>query len=146
GRAQAGHRFAAVMVDVDDFKRINDTLGHSVGDVALAQTARLLKSCVRTGDVVARFGGDEFFVLLDVETTEELEEVVGRMRTEEDVFNRGDHPYLLGLSKGYDFYDPERFATIKEFEEYLDNLMYADKEQRRAQSIGSIPLANRRGA
>lgn len=145
-RAQAGHRFAAIMVDVDDFKRINDTLGHSVGDIALADTARLLKKCVRAGDAVARFGGDEFFVLLDIDTEQELQEIVVRLREEEAAFNNGDRPYVLGLSKGFDFYDPERFATIQQFEEHLDNLMYTDKQRRRAHSTGSVPSLNRRGA
>lgn len=146
-RAQAGtgYRFAAVMVDVDDFKRINDTLGHATGDVALADAARLLKKCVRAGDAVARFGGDEFFMLLDVSTQEELEQVVQRMREEEDRFNSEEHPYLLGLSKGYDFYDPDRFDSIGAFEEHLDNLMYTNKELRRARRTGSIPQQNRRG-
>lgn len=54
-----------MIVDVDDFKSVNDTFGHPTGDAVLADLARHLRSCVRSDDVVARFGGDEFVLFLD---------------------------------------------------------------------------------
>ena len=125
--AKAGESFAAIMMDVDSFKRINDTLGHAVGDIALADTARLLTRSVRSGDAVARFGGDEFFVLLDIEDVSELEDVVARIDEEERIFAAEGHPYKLKLSKGYDVFDPDRFSTVQEFEQHLDELMYENK-------------------
>ena len=133
--AKAGHSFGAIMMDVDNFKRINDTLGHATGDIALADTARLLKRSVRSGDAVARFGGDEFFVLLDIEEPSELEDVVARIQEEENIFAEEEHPYKLKLSKGYDVFDPERFTTVQEFEEYLDALMYKEKEVHHADVV-----------
>lgn len=60
-------RPAAMLVDLDGFKRINDTYGHAVGDAVLVEVARALEQCVRTwGGIVARLGGDEFVVLLPV--------------------------------------------------------------------------------
>ena len=95
-RARLGRSFAAIMMDVDNFKRINDTLGHSMGDIALAETARLLKHSVRSGDAVARFGGDEFFVLLDIDDVSELEDVVARITEEEEAFATGNDGAIYG--------------------------------------------------
>jgi diguanylate cyclase (GGDEF)-like protein/PAS domain S-box-containing protein len=64
GQRETGQRFGVVYIDVDDFKRINDTLGHNTGDELLVACARRLNSAVRPGDTTARLGGDEFAVLL----------------------------------------------------------------------------------
>jgi diguanylate cyclase (GGDEF)-like protein len=73
-------RFAVLFIDLDHFKPINDTLGHAVGDLLLAEVARRLESVVRPDDLVARMGGDEFTVLLDnVDQADEAAKIVQRI-------------------------------------------------------------------
>ncbi len=66
GNAGRNSCLAAVLfVDLDQFKRINDTLGHTIGDLALQEVSKRLQACVRAGDTVARWGGDEFTILFE---------------------------------------------------------------------------------
>jgi diguanylate cyclase (GGDEF)-like protein len=80
--ARYGDPGAVLMVDVDHFKRINDQLGHAVGDQALARLARLLRTRVRSTDVVGRIGGDEFTVLLPRTNEEEALALATALRDE----------------------------------------------------------------
>ncbi|MCA9523753.1 MAG: diguanylate cyclase [Myxococcales bacterium] len=79
-RRRSDSRFALIFLDVDRFKTINDTYGHSAGDQVLVSVARRLETCVRECDTVSRIGGDEFAVLLvDVERTSDVVIVADRI-------------------------------------------------------------------
>ena len=71
---QEGEQGAFFIIDIDNFKQINDVFGHLNGDVMLAEAGRSLKNLVRSNDIVGRVGGDEFAVLLwGIEKTEDAE-------------------------------------------------------------------------
>jgi diguanylate cyclase (GGDEF)-like protein/PAS domain S-box-containing protein len=77
------YEFAVLFLDVDRFKLVNDSLGHSVGDALLVAMARRLERCLRPGDTIARLGGDEFTILLeDVTGKEEVVRIAERMQAE----------------------------------------------------------------
>jgi diguanylate cyclase (GGDEF)-like protein len=77
-RDRAGHPIGLLFIDLDDFKRVNDGLGHDAGDELLVAVAHRLQACVRPEDTVARLGGDEFAILLDRAETPEVAAAAAR--------------------------------------------------------------------
>lgn len=69
-----------LLLDVDHFKKVNDSYGHEAGDAVLRTVARTLEGCVRVGDTVGRWGGEEFVVLLAATTQEQGKEIAERLR------------------------------------------------------------------
>ncbi|PMU50136.1 bifunctional diguanylate cyclase/phosphodiesterase, partial [Pseudomonas sp. GP01-A3] len=74
-----GHQFAAVMIDLDRFKEINDTRGHGAGDAALQHLSKRLLDVMAEGEVVARLGGDEFAAAKRFKDKAELAGFLGRL-------------------------------------------------------------------
>jgi diguanylate cyclase (GGDEF)-like protein len=126
-----GKHLCGLLLDIDDFKLINDSFGHEAGDRALEDVANAILSVVRVDDCVARMGGDEFVVLVDSKEPIGLEELAHRI--EEAIGKLNDarqRPYRLSLSIGRSVYDPDSGGLGTAFLSILDDDMYARKKAR----------------
>jgi diguanylate cyclase (GGDEF)-like protein/PAS domain S-box-containing protein len=125
----SSHHLALMFIDLDDFKSVNDTMGHNVGNQLLQLVAIRLQRALRQGDTVARLGGDEFIVVLDGLQNIEDAEQVGRK-----ILNHVSRPYLLDsrefvvtASIGIAVY-PEDGADVETLMRNADIAMYRAKE------------------
>lgn len=91
-----GKTGALLFLDLDNFKNLNDTLGHDIGDMLLQQVAQRLETCVRQGDTVARLGGDEFVVMLEELSSEPIEAASQTEFIGWKIISTLNKPYLLG--------------------------------------------------
>lgn len=123
-----GKGFSAILLDINNFKYINDTYGHDTGDDALVTAARLLKGCLRNGDFIARFGGDEFLIIIDITNEKDLEALTSRINSCLDRYNSsGLNHYEIRFSMGYAVYDRRLHKSPEEFLRQIDRLMYENK-------------------
>ena len=122
------HPIGLLMVDVNRFKEVNDRFGHAMGDQVLKAVAEILQHHIRDSDVVVRYGGDEFLVVL-FETDGETAAVVSRIRAEVAERNRTnpilEFPVTLAIGEAH--WDPEGPDTISSILSQADKLMYRDK-------------------
>src|SRR3954470_3778518 len=129
-------RGALLYVDLDHFKRVNDTLGHSAGDQLLSIVAHRLKACTKEGDTVARLGGDEFTVLLrnvgDAETARQIADRV--VRSLALPANLGGRDYQMRASVGVTLF-PDDGTELEEVIRQADLAMYRAKAQGRGRAI-----------
>ena len=128
--------FACIMVDIDNFKFINDNFGHLAGDEALKNAAVLLQSCIRRSDFLARYAGDEFVILLDTDTDEAVQQTIRRIHDKAEKFNTdGTTPYRLDFSAGYEICRRGNSITREELLSRVDARMYQEKSSRRISAV-----------
>jgi diguanylate cyclase (GGDEF)-like protein len=140
-RVHANPRPMAVLyLDLDQFKSINDRLGHAAGDSVLCEFAARLVACKRAGDVASRLSGDEFVLLL-----EELEEPEGAEATAQRIadamllpFSIQDQQIAVGVSIGVAW--ARSGDSAEELLKRADRALYADKARRAKIGAGSIRL------
>lgn len=122
------HRIAVVFIDLDRFKLINDTLGHNYGDKLLQETAQRLKDCVGQNDIVSRYGGDEFVIIIDNTDENNVSQISNR------ILSQFVYPFKLGIrevyttpSIGISFY-PEDGQDVDTLIKNADAAMYRAKD------------------
>jgi diguanylate cyclase (GGDEF)-like protein len=122
---------ALLFIDLDGFKNINDAYGHKAGDAVLRATAERAKAAVRVNDTIARWGGDEFIVLLENVTQEMLDALMARLRANiEAPIEFEGRSLTVGVSMGMAIH-PETGADLDETLRIADQRMYEDKLARR---------------
>jgi diguanylate cyclase (GGDEF)-like protein len=127
---------ALLYVDLDHFKRVNDTVGHIAGDQLLTVVAQRLRSCVKDGDTVARLGGDEFTVILrQVSSAEAISEIAQRIiESLQRPVNIAGRDHQVRASIGITRF-PEDGNTIEELLRNADLAMYQAKDSGRSRAV-----------
>ena len=120
--------FAILFIDLDDFKRVNDTFGHDTGDALLREAARRITACVRKSDTVARMGGDEFTVIIsNVRTQSSVERVAKKIIASlANQFELDGKVCSVSASIGIAFY-PDNGETAAQLIKVADDAMYSAK-------------------
>jgi diguanylate cyclase (GGDEF)-like protein len=133
-RAGTKEAYSIVMIDMDHFKAINDTLGHLEGDNALRDMALIIKSCIRETDFAFRYGGDEF--VLAIKSEYNIEKLIERIQQAIDNQNKkGKRAYKLQMSYGWDVFTTgpsSGIVSIENFLDCVDKLMYENKAAKKA--------------
>jgi diguanylate cyclase (GGDEF)-like protein len=143
--ARRHQTLAVFFLDVDRFKDINDTLGHSHGDSLLKALALRIRNCVREEDTVARFGGDEFTLLCQrVESAEDAAKIAQKLlQAVKQPFTVGDHELYVSVSIGISFY-PTDGADAESLVKNADTAMYRAKDHGRDNYQIYAPAMNAR--
>ncbi|MNP25795.1 Response regulator PleD [compost metagenome] len=119
--------FSVILLDIDHFKKVNDTWGHQTGDDVLERLAKILQAYSRKGDIVARYGGEEFVLILPDMDIDEAKAIAERLRTAVagSIWNTGSITISIGIAT---FTPTDSNATILK---KADQALYASKENGR---------------
>jgi diguanylate cyclase (GGDEF)-like protein/PAS domain S-box-containing protein len=126
-----GTPLGLVFLDIDHFKQINDTFGHSAGDEALQAVANAIRNATRESDIAARVGGDEFCILLTGKDAAAVEPLVERIKAAlHATHNEGSLAFELSISIGALHVDPRTPGSLEEMLAKADKSMYNEKLSR----------------
>jgi diguanylate cyclase (GGDEF)-like protein len=130
-RMERGRRFpiSIMVADLDGLKRVNDSLGHAIGDRLIQQAAKVIRSAVRGEDLVARIGGDEFAIILPATDMVTAREVRDRIRRSEALLNLECRNYVISISIG--IATVEQGSSLTEALRLADERMYEEKSVRK---------------
>ncbi len=129
---QSGSLMGILMADVDHFKQINDKYGHMAGDLMLREAGSLMKSCVRTADIVCRYGGEEFVIVMPGASEKNVSKCAEEIRSrfEEHSVMAGEQKIQATISLGVAIY-PLHGASVDEVFVNADRAMYQAKREGR---------------
>ena len=136
---RAGTPLALMMLDLDHFKRVNDTYGHLAGDDVLVSFTQLVKDCVRRGDLVVRYGGEEFCVLLPATTLSAATALADRIRATCAAQQLTAKAFKVTVSIGLTAYSGTIDATLANLLARADEALYIAKDEGRNLVI-ALPL------
>lgn len=120
--------FSVILLDLDNFKNVNDTYGHDTGDRVLQEITKVLQRSLGKNSHLARYGGDEFYVIVNIENQTDLSEVILQLRRGMEAYNRESGlDQILTFSIGSIQYDPKQNWTVNEFQKRVDELLYLNK-------------------
>lgn len=124
-----GEPLAVIMLDIDDFKAVNDSHGHRVGDAVLKELAGIIKNCIRKTDIVARYGGEEFTIILPHTSQQGAEEEAERIRVlvEEHLYESLESAKIT-ISLGLSSYPYNDVTDPAELVNLADEALYRAKE------------------
>jgi len=132
--ARSGHSGALLFIDLDNFKNLNDTLGHDMGDMLLQHVAQRLRTCIRVGDTISRLGGDEFVVMLldlsehTIEAAAQAESIGEKILTALSLsYQLNNHTYRCTGSIGATLFSGNQQAT-EDLMKQADIAMYQAKK------------------
>ncbi|MGQ0523407.1 MAG: diguanylate cyclase [Betaproteobacteria bacterium] len=137
---RAGTPLSLMMLDLDHFKRVNDTFGHLVGDEVLVAFTRLIRDCVRRGDLVVRYGGEEFCVLLPGTTLTAATALAERIRATCSAQALTAHAFKVSVSIGLTAYAGDSNTTLGDLLARADEALYLAKDEGRDRVI-ALPLS-----
>ncbi len=125
--------------DLDNLKLINDTLGHREGDLALIDSAKIIKQTYRESDIVARIGGDEFAVIPIGTTGHNIDKLTNRLRENIENHNLSEkRNYTLSMSFGVSYYDPVAPCSVNELIANADKMMYEQKRLKKKSRFDAL--------
>jgi len=134
------HPMTLLMLDIDHFKRVNDRFGHLVGDQVLREVGRLLSEAIRGTDFTARFGGEEFAIILPQTTEEQSRVLAERLRAQiaETVFSHDGQSFSITVSIGVSAVQPGALTRRNELLEKADKALYQAKNLGRNQVCAGL--------
>jgi len=130
------HQFSIILLDIDDFKGINDTYGHTIGDIVLKQLSEIIKNEVRDIDRVGRYGGEEFIIILPETKIENAKKLAERIRTKilEKEFKISDYRISVTISAGVSGFRTHG-ETFEEILQAADLALYQAKRRGKNQVV-----------